>query len=431
MGRRNRVSASGGPPSSYALANLPTDPSGMDIEPPLLPGASGTFNPVNRGAIQNPTGAPHGLPSVDTSRDPGGMLNRDTGMYNPNDLGRYNSPDIYAYQHAMDSWMDHPDDQHFFSFSDLHASDVSPAGSQSLVGDPTVSINDPNAPTITGNASTPSQIPQSQQGPAARQAGHTYGPADFIGNRFNNTFDIQRFVNQYPNFPAGPIASDPNFQVLINNESPTMGPGGTNPGTTEVDPVTGWSPTSEESSNANTTYQQAQARGDAQNAQLQQSTAGARASSGPQNLLGVGQKSGQHYYSSNGGRTWTPVTGAAPAEVRFAQGSGTGNWQADQYTKGYELGGGTPGAPNEAQSDELSMFRIGNWHLDPEGGYENTGAYNAAATSRPTHQLFNSPESLAEYQSWAQSLPQPAPGPSLSGDVMPGFDPKAQNLKGI
>jgi hypothetical protein len=54
---------------------------------------------------------------------------------------------------------------------------------------------------------------------------------------------------------------------------------------------------------------------------------------------------------------WTPTTGwqgigSAPQDLRFAKDSGTGNWQADQFTNAYQLSGGDPGSPNRPPASD-------------------------------------------------------------------------------
>jgi hypothetical protein len=107
---------------------------------------------------------------------------------------------------------------------------------------------------------------------------------------------------------------------------------------------------------------------------------------------------------------------------RFAQGSGTGNWIADQFTKNYLLGGGDPGVPNMPQSDVPSTFYGGVWQLDPESGaYTQVG--NRINALRPTHELLNTPASIAAYNAWLMSL-----GHHADGTRIPGPASRADNI---
>lgn len=61
--------------------------------------------------------------------------------------------------------------------------------------------------------------------------------------------------------------------------------------------------------------------------------------------VGQGASSGQGYYRSSPTAPWVPI-GQAPQEIRFDRNSGTGNWQAGEFTRSYLAGGGDPGTPN-------------------------------------------------------------------------------------
>lgn len=295
------------------------DLSDLDIEPPLLD--------------QNVGGnLPYIAPTYNSGNDVPETPSRNPVLGNRDWIRQY--WDQYSFQdsidEALDPWLNqdysHPDDDLFFS----------PSREISQTYDP-VSINDPNAPTITGNASTPFQIPQTQ--------GQTYGPADFFGRSVYPTW-LGAFVNQYPNFPSGPIdynQVDPGRVIVAGVDQDT----GLNTGTTSAPagPV------------VNQELLDSSVPLDSSSSYTSQSTAasGNRQSPPPQNIFGVGAQSGNHYYSSNGGQTWVPI-GQAPQNVRWGVDNMgvpvTGNFNADQATKSYLVAGGDPGQPNLAQPDQ-------------------------------------------------------------------------------
>lgn len=67
-------------------------------------------------------------------------------------------------------------------------------------------------------------------------------------------------------------------------------------------------------------------------------------------------------YSTGG--AWQPVANA-PTDIRFAQNSGTGNWQADQTTKAFLLGGGYSGSANNMRG----VSDAGRTRFVPQSGF--------------------------------------------------------------
>jgi hypothetical protein len=76
------------------------------------------------------------------------------------------------------------------------------------------------------------------------------------------------------------------------------------------------------------------------------------------------------------------VTGSAPVDVRFDQNSGTGNWQADQATKAFELSGGYGGNTNFLKGANDAGHNIftpqqGYQQINPEGGFMARGTQSS------------------------------------------------------
>jgi hypothetical protein len=131
------------------------------------------------------------------------------------------------------------------------------------------------------------------------------------------------------------------------------------------------------------------------------------------------------------GRTYVPAgAGSSPAVDRFAQNSGTGNWNADQATKNFLLGGGYPATPNNpGQGDEgLNRFRSGRWVLDAEGGFSQvastfgTGGLPGQGSGAP--HITTDPASILAYNDWVMAhAPHGAdgmrvPGPASNTDTL-------------
>lgn len=77
--------------------------------------------------------------------------------------------------------------------------------------------------------------------------------------------------------------------------------------------------------------------------------------------------------------------GGAPADVRFAANSGTGNYTAEQTTKGFLLGGGYSGAPNNMRGTPES----GRNQFDPSTGYTGSIDPDTGIITRGPHTAFN------------------------------------------
>lgn len=414
----HRVIPRGDPPSSYTLASLPTNSSG-DIEPPLITGRwinNDELPPNVTGGGAAPSAIPHGNPSVDITDDPG-FIGRDTGMYNPNNLGRYNEPDIFDYQSAMSDWLDmsHPDDKHLFSFSDLSSRDIDTG--RPLSNGPKVSLNDPNAPTITGNASTPNVVHANPEQPITVTNQNQYSPADFIGSQFQGGFDINRFLQQYPNFPRGPLA--PNSSGLQGVDHGRVIVGGddsfgynsgqsaeTNPNISDeqliADQRSGLGLSNERDSSGaylNTPQNSSQSKpridiGTSTDMNAQLGTA-----ANP--IYGRGSQSGNHYY--NDGTGWKPIE-QAPTDIRWAQNSGTGNFNATASTNAYVASGGDPGRPNYTGSTSDEGFNTRYYNPTFAIG-QGSGAPSLSANTGDSwnNWLMQQPG----YAAWAQSHPQP------------------------
>lgn len=95
----------------------------------------------------------------------------------------------------------------------------------------------------------------------------------------------------------------------------------------------------------------------------------------------------------NTGSGWQPVANA-PVDLRFAPNSGTGNWQADQTTKGFELSGGYPGTPNRAGTTTdrgLDRFMSGPaMQYDAEGGFSPTDQVRNGPTANDPRWVYPS-----------------------------------------
>lgn len=125
----------------------------------------------------------------------------------------------------------------------------------------------------------------------------------------------------------------------------------------------------------------------------------------------------------NTGGAWLPVANA-PVDVRWAPNSGTGNFQADQATKSFELAGGYPGVPNRPGTPDSGPSRFYNGPMRFEGGVISPADVVPAANS-----AANSATKQALYQQAIQAVPMGPDGYS-AGYVARLNQWIAQNLAG-
>jgi hypothetical protein len=115
---------------------------------------------------------------------------------------------------------------------------------------------------------------------------------------------------------------------------------------------------------------------------------------------------------------------APPSADRFAQNSGTGNWQADQATKAFQLSGGYPGPANHPGVSDRGHDRF---YGGPAMTADDQGGFAAADQSGdPAAAAATTAGAAARYQAALKAVPM-GPGGYTAGYAQQLNDWIAQN----